>query len=428
MSMKPSPETSRHINRYALYVSLLLIGSLLFRFFHTLAKAIFVQPNSYQFTEFLINYEGGFVRRGLLGELLLWFCSLTALSPFTIISVISLAAWGGFILYFFRKFKKADYCWWLLASPLFWGPPGSVIRKDYLCYLIIIAMMYIIRNHHQLSIPRFLAVCGLTTLGMFLHEAFVFYGPTVICLILIADSSTRVKGIILTGLSVCVFLLFTYFKGTPDTPSQIIHSWNTLLGHDILTLSPNSIEALGRDSMAQFKFHIIHNLHEYGGSFFGWSGIIIRPLFAVLAYYFIINFIFVFRHFSPREEARMRTNLSIIYIFSFICMLPMFVFLSCDYGRLYQYVVVATLSAFIIFSPAALASIFPKSWYIAVNHLNLKINHFLPPSKGLMVVILVLLAPTPSCFAPGLAFNSSVIGNYCSVIDMIMHRLLPGVI
>lgn len=405
-------------------ISILLIGSLILRVGHTLCKAILVDPNSYNFTEFLISYEGGFVRRGLLGQLLYWLCEITNMSPFGIISGISLCAWIIFLLYFFKKFHALNYSWWLLASPLFWGPPGSVVRKDYLCFLLIIGMLYLIKNR-KIDIVRYILLCIMAFTGMFLHEAFIFFGIPIVSLVLISNKDTHIKGILFTGLNCVLFLIFCYFKGDVNVSNTIIQSWNSLLGTEVLSYNiKNSIEALGRDAIDQFIFHMRHNICEYNGNYFGWSGIIIRPLFAIVTYYLLVNFIFVFKKFDFNKEVILRTNLSLLYLFSIACLLPMFIFLSCDYGRLYQYAVVASLSAFVILPQPSLAMTFPKRIRAMIEHFNLTMNRLIIPSKGLMVVLLFIVAPTPSCFIPGHAFISSILGNYCNLINVVFEKLI----
>ncbi len=382
-------------------ISLVLAGSLVIRILHTLAKAISVNPNSYNFTELLINFEGGFVRRGLFGQILYWICEMWNLSPFGIISVICIVAWIIFILFFFEKFHKLNYSWWLLVSPLFWGPPGSVIRKDYLCYLLIIGMLYLIRKKTP-NIIHFVILCCIAIFGMFLHEAFIFYGFPIVALVLWSQRQTRVEGIVFSAIACLLFLLFSYYKGSIEIANTIVNSWNSLLGDKILSLDiPNSIEALGRNASDQFIMHMHYNVCEYNGSYFGWSGILIRPLFTLISYYLIVNFIFVFRKNDMSQTAvEMKTNLSLLYIFSLICLLPMFFFLSCDYGRLYQYAVVSSLAAFTILPQSALCRMFPKNIRYLIKEFNYKMNNLIVPSKGLLVSLLFIIAPTPSCFNP----------------------------
>ena len=53
---------NRILSTYFLY---LIIGCIFYLTFH-----ISEFPNKYTFTDWLINYEGGFVRRGLLGQII----------------------------------------------------------------------------------------------------------------------------------------------------------------------------------------------------------------------------------------------------------------------------------------------------------------------------------------------------------------------
>ena len=60
-------------------------------------------------SEFLVNYQGGFVRRGLLGEILyrisLWL-SLDSTSIFYIINSISIICFLGVVAFFSFQFIK----------------------------------------------------------------------------------------------------------------------------------------------------------------------------------------------------------------------------------------------------------------------------------------------------------------------------------
>ena len=64
------------------YLSFIII--LLFAFFISVVNGY--SKGSWNITEFLINYQGGFVRRGLLGEIILYIYSTFA-SPIYPVSI-----------------------------------------------------------------------------------------------------------------------------------------------------------------------------------------------------------------------------------------------------------------------------------------------------------------------------------------------------
>ena len=78
-------------------------------------------PWRYVFTDWIINYEGGFIRRGLLGEISIGLSKFFNLNIKYIFFIIHLFAYLLFHLLFYKffsKFKK-NYVFYLLCfSPL----------------------------------------------------------------------------------------------------------------------------------------------------------------------------------------------------------------------------------------------------------------------------------------------------------------------
>lgn len=380
--------------------------------------------NGFNVTEWLISYEGGFVRRGLLGQLLYEVCSFYGCSPFPVIAGICIVAWMSVMYFFFSSFKRQGYCWWLLLSPLFLGYVLDMVRKDWICYLIMIGMIYLARTERQ-DIWKYVFTLLLAVLGLFVHEAFIFLGVPVTALLLLAAKGQRWRGLVFCTAVLAVFFVLCHFKGSDAVALSVIDSWNRILSEPLLVFrhgfsSGNSISALGWDTVDAMKFHITQNFSNGTG---GWSGLFIRPLFAVCVYYFVTNFLFVFKGGDWVQTVRSQTCLSALFILSMVCLLPMFTVLSCDYSRLYQYAFVATFAAFVILDPERVSSMFPKRCLSAVERFNRRMNRVLVPTKGLMVILLLLLSSYIAGYNIIAAFYQSILGIYCkmllSVIDYI---------
>ena len=79
--------------------------------------------DSWQYGEWLINYQNGFVRRGLIGELIYLMSTLfnenIQVAFFIIISIICILFY--FLNYYFIKDIKLNFIYWLIIfSPLFY--------------------------------------------------------------------------------------------------------------------------------------------------------------------------------------------------------------------------------------------------------------------------------------------------------------------
>ena len=81
-----------------------ILGSIFFRdIYHGYSK------QSWNITEFLINYEGGFVRRGLLGQIILNIYHYAGIYPYYSILFISITAYLVLIWFFVRSFMRQGY-------------------------------------------------------------------------------------------------------------------------------------------------------------------------------------------------------------------------------------------------------------------------------------------------------------------------------
>ena len=64
--------------------------------------------NDFGYSELMINYRDGFVRCGLLGEVIRFFSGATGISVIIVIQTICVGALVFVICYFFRRFYKMD--------------------------------------------------------------------------------------------------------------------------------------------------------------------------------------------------------------------------------------------------------------------------------------------------------------------------------
>ena len=407
-----------------IWVGVLLVTAYLLSSLWRILEGIFTDYNNFGYTEFLINYEGGFVRRGLLGEILYGLCATTGISPFGLIACVCVAAWLAVAVFFIAAFYKRGYSWWILLSPLFCGSAYFLIRKDYLCYLLIIAIMLLVRRQGA-GMARFAAVCVLGVFGIFLHEAFVFFGIPIVLLYLLSQEGHRWKGVVFGALACAAFLLQCAFKGDMGVARAIADSWNAILPEPLIQFRKNSIWALGWDTLETFKMHIGMNFRVPSGVY---MGLYMQAIFAVVVYYFASNFIFVLRKGRlGGDDISSRTRLSALLLLIMVCMLPMFTVLSCDYARLYQYVLVATFAAYLVLPQAALERMFPARVLGFVARINRTLDSIAYPTRYMMLILLFFLATPPFGFSMTWSVMLSVFGSYMRMIEMaaiiILHHI-----
>jgi len=82
---------------------------------------------TWNITEFLINYQGGFVRRGLIGEILFFFAKNFNINVEVTIKIICLICCFAVCIFFVRAFLKKGYTLYIL--PLYFFLGGIIISE-----------------------------------------------------------------------------------------------------------------------------------------------------------------------------------------------------------------------------------------------------------------------------------------------------------
>lgn len=136
-------------------------------------------PIKYTYTEWLINYEGGFIKRGLTGQIAIQISKFFALDLKYSILVMQITSYLIYFYFFYLLLKKINlnffwYC--LLLSPLLFNYPlfemEALGRKDIFiisCFLIFC----IIKHKSQTSIIFYFFI--FFTFSTLIHEITIFY-------------------------------------------------------------------------------------------------------------------------------------------------------------------------------------------------------------------------------------------------------------
>ena len=408
----------RYINSdfWDLFILVILLLSLFVKLIKFLPSILNFSLDWFGYSEFLINYEGGFVRRGFLGQLLYYSCDTLNIDPSSFIIIISVVSFFLVFSYFYLIFKKSDYCWWILFSPLFCASTLDIIRKDYLLYLILIGTLYLLKKENL----NFLLIFGitlLTVLGLLIHESFVFWGcPVVLFLIITSHSKNFYKYISIT-IILGVFLFVFYYHGTQDSVIRIVNSWNLILDNPLDVNARNSISALSWKTYDTLIFHLKTNFYTRE---FGWYTIIIRFIWGLIIFYLFSNFIFVFEN-KNKINFQYKNLLSCIYLFLSVCLSPMFIALSCDWARLYQYCIITTFATFLIIPYDRILKYIPICYYKVVDKFNsylIKLNY---PTKGIMIILLMIISVSQTGFDINSMFKQSPLGSICSIIEILVY-------
>ena len=291
----------------------------------------FQGSNSYGLTEWLVNYEAGFVRRGLAGEIFKFFFNNFNIKVNYIVLILCVILYLYLLFYILIKTKKI-FPKELILSTLVMGMPiytEFFIRKDILGIILLITSLKIL-NLNINKIQYFLIINIFLSLCVLINETFIFYSFPAIILFAANKknfSHNYLKNLIvsLTYIMPSIFVLFfiIIYHHNPEAGLILHNSYQELwisidpkncciyeFGGEFKGLSNN----LKSEFLGFFKF-----IYNYTFNFFIWIIIIISTFILLL------NFLENKSNYKKKIFAK-------ILIFQFISILPLFI-VAGDWGR-----------------------------------------------------------------------------------------------
>ena len=412
-------ERSRYTNQILfLGISLILIVALVLHLRHQWTLADRLYWNTYYYSEFLINYQGGFVRRGLLGEVIYQIASGFEVPVEKIIWTVSYGSYGLVLLFLFYKFIRKGLCWWIILSPFLCGLTVNIIRKDYLCYCVLIGMIWCLRKG-IVSYSRLVIAIILGVLGLLIHESFIFYGvPAMVWILFRSRQSLKasVSALVLGGL----FIVLCVFRGSEETALSIIDSWNAVIpGAPIEHIHDNSIGTLTWNMKETFTNHFLINFHSPE---IGWWLIGVRVAVFLLSTVLISGFFITFRRERTDFNEMDRANVLALYLGLICCLLPMFLILSCDFGRLYQYAFMTVTAIYLLVPREILGLMIGERVQKVAGKCACSLTLPRVWMKCGMIILLLFLCSTPDGFNVEEAFYTSPAG---CIIMKLMGEVPP---
>ena len=373
---------------------------------------------SWQISEFLINYQGGFVRRGLTGEILFHLATHTGFNVMWIIKLLSVVCCVFVCGFFIRSFFKKGYPLYILPLCFFCG--GIIfsqvwIRKDFMmfCFFIPILLIYI----HQ-TIPswlKWLLVNILSILMILNHEVSAFFTLPVLFILLFHDIKKFKKSFFISGIFsifvllpvVFTFILVSIRHGDITVSQTIWDSWGKFVPEGIATHEFScAVKAIGWSTMETLNRHFKINFlieENYILSFGYW--LIIFPV----VYYISTNVLLVFKKQPDVFTKEDRNILSSILCFQFLCLLPMFIALSIDYLRIFFYLTASAFAFFLIIPKTVIIELFPKFWMRFIEKLNTGFDRILPPKRTTVAFFMLTVGISYSGFVLKTIWMSTMI-------------------
>jgi len=137
--------------------------------------------NDSTISEWLINYSGGFTKRGIIGQISIFFSRLLYISLRDIIFVFQLVAISSYFLliyYFLKNIKPKRIFLLAIFSPIFLLYPVAEIevlaRKEVFIFIILLTYTFIPPNKKNL---KDLFTLTFLTIGILVWEPLIFFIP-----------------------------------------------------------------------------------------------------------------------------------------------------------------------------------------------------------------------------------------------------------
>jgi len=352
-------------------------------------------------TEWLINYQGGFVRRGLRGELVFQLNKCFNLDPYTVITIITTIAFLSLTYFFIKGFRKKGYSLFILPFVFFLGGPilnNYWMRADSMILIIFVGVIYF-----AVKKPRFylLWINLFAILGSLIHEIFAFVCLPILIFLLINNFKGRfttflsfIYSCIVILPSIFSTLMVSYFKGTSATAFAIWESWKSVeFPHCALV----EMEKMNMGAIAGIGLTVWRGVSRFSGKFIKSFDLdLYGPLIlllTILVVYFILTNIDRFNDkilgYKPKDGNN-KKHVSMVLLFQFCATAPLYI-IGNDYSRWIFLWVCSSFILLILLPCKKLELVYPK----VVENVSVTINdalvRFMGDSKGVTTLLTLII-------------------------------------
>ena len=276
------------------------------RFFH--------RENGFILGDWLVNYEGGFTRRGLFGEIILNLVNLLGLNVINFTFCLVIFVYLIFIYLFLKLINQRNLDLWLIllifspATFLFnFYDPLAIGRKEFLFFIFFLVYVFYRNERYSKFILPLFALCLTLT-----HELFVFLTPLLFLNRYIQTNSLKIVKyhieIIITFLSLVALIFIIFFTNSDSS------------------IACNYVQNFGLDEKVCWAINLTQGSKAVAGGYF-------KSLFYSFYYSIFILIIFLNIYFVLKSNYNLNTfKIFFGFVISFIPIFLLF-FIVNDWGR-----------------------------------------------------------------------------------------------
>lgn len=303
-------------------------------------------PDTWLVGDWLINYQGGFVRRGLLGEVFMWASQFFGIQIVVLVVVFQLFV---YLVFFVAACRLAIHAKFSVASFLLIGSPAFILfpvldyqgafRKEILFLALLSILCVHLLNSKSGTYHGLMFAAGAASIFIVLsHEMLVAYLPYLLCAFVLSDKESDMKpakiiSVIVPAVVVAV-LLMLFARGDGHIVAAICDSLKPNLPLDCIQQGVPGAISLLDDGIASANDLVLRSTSR--GTL---------PVYVLSALLSLLPLVLAW--FSGRsilnQMSRVRLSWAFVFVASaVVASIPLFLVAS-DYGRLI-YIHAASLS------------------------------------------------------------------------------------
>ena len=275
----------------------------------------FQYPTDWTTSEWLINYQGGFTRRGLVGEILVQintFLNFEIRNLVFIFEIILLFTYYFYLINFFKKVEFSPIIILIIFSPLGFLFPvtetEAIARKEVLLFCLYLFYLGSILKGNQ-KITYLILLIGLPIINL-VWDGNIFYIFFFIYTFFLSKINTNKKEVIIFLITLIPYLISFIILITTKSNDQMLEEMCKAINEPCF----GAMNFLDYSFKDQMNYGLSRLKIEY----------IIRYLFIFIICFFPFLLIFY--------DQKNKTEIFLVYI---VCIIPTFIFLyvSFDWGR-----------------------------------------------------------------------------------------------
>ena len=394
-------------------------------------RTLYIDIRSYQYTDwggfcdYLYNYSGGFIRRGLTGEILFFLKDVLSIPPLVTCVVTSIIGYLILTFYVIYKFNEKGYYWGILLMGFMLG--GILIfdlaawRRDYIEMTLFLAIIYAFK---KIRITKWLILSNcISTFGILLHEASFFFMVPVCIFLTNVRLHNMYKSAIVWLPATAAFLACCFYKGNAEMYNILIDTARTSCPEAFVNGEiPNILTFISRDTTDVIWLHIWLNFTQ---PFYGLP----IPVGVITFFYFIyVPYITLamLKTFSRTMTSNKSLGVLLSLIgFQFVCLLPMFTILSCDLCRVCFYWIMSSLLVWLTIDKREIRVMFIQQYNHLSNWITTKILSLrLSQNKVLLAFCVIFIGVTFYIRQPIPIISSSPAGVITKTVLLAVNKII----